>query len=64
MLTGHDRSVVGTFGGAPRPMTLKTGDALRLCEAYGATLEDFEKIIMVEEELYPILSEKWNKKDS
>lgn len=43
---------------------LRTGDALRLCDAYGATLEDFEKIMMVEAELYPILSEKWNKKDS
>lgn len=41
---------------------LKTSDALRLCDAYGATLEDFEKIMMVEAKLYPILSEKWNKK--
>jgi hypothetical protein len=49
----HDR-VVDMNGAHP----LKTSAILELCELYDATLDDFEKTILIEEAIYPIIAKR------
>jgi len=45
--------------GGSANLRLKSVDVAQMCEVYGASLEEFERIIQLEEEIYPVLAEKW-----
>lgn len=58
MLNAHDRPMAAGMGGVIQ-MRLRSVDIGTMCEAYGASLEEFERIIQLEDEVYPVLAEKW-----
>lgn len=60
-LNKRDRQMLATFGGVIRP-TLTTRAVLDACEVMDATREDYEKVLLIEDTAYPILSEEWHKK--
>ena len=58
MLNANDRHMVMGMGGGVR-LRLRSVDVGQMCEAYGASLQEFERIIQLEDEVYPVLAEKW-----
>ena len=53
LLSHHDRP--SSMGGI---MTIPTLNALHLCEAYNATFNDFEKVLLIEDIMLPRLRER------
>jgi hypothetical protein len=41
---------------------IKTSEVMSLCEVYGAHLDDFEKVLMIEDVAYPMIMEAQKKK--
>lgn len=58
MLNANDRPLVAGMGGSAH-LRLRSVDIGAMCEAYGASLEEFERILKLEDEVYPLLAEKW-----
>ncbi len=42
---------------------IKSTDVLKVCDAYNTTLEDFEKILALEDALFPLLLKRWEAKE-
>ena len=45
------------------PDKLNVGDILQLCEGYDATVIDFEKIIAIENTIYPMIQQNISKQE-
>lgn len=63
MLSGYDRPVIAGAQGDIR-LPLRNADAINLCNTYNATLEDFEKVMMIEGVAFPLLTKIWDRERS